>query len=119
MNNSKDNIERLERLNMDSKNMIQTWLQQKGRRDLQRTRLHTFPRFETILKIIKDQNKRILELESKLKKYEIDNKKRLYNSYLKSSNFKINPLNNKNSNKKLELLVGFKYFIDHVSTNQL
>ena len=98
-----ENIVRLEKLNNETKNMIKTWLKKSKivdkykintfshSKDLQKTRLHTYPRFDTILKIIEDQEKRIVQLENELsiikntKSEDISMKKH-------KPNYKINPL---------------------------
>tara|TARA_B100001287_G_C22620904_1_gene499990 strand:+ start:104 stop:493 length:390 start_codon:yes stop_codon:yes gene_type:complete len=73
-----ENIVKLEKLNNETKNMIKPWLKKSKildkdkinsfshSEDLQRTLLHTYARFDTILKIILDQEKRIVQLENEL-----------------------------------------------------
>jgi hypothetical protein len=102
-----NNIVRLENLNLESKNMIKTWLTKSKfmnknhknelfhSKNLQRTRLHTYPRFDTILKIIQDQEKRIALLEKELLKIKSTNS---HDKPCKKHkpNYKINPLFDKN-----------------------
>lgn len=98
-----ENIVRLEKLNNETKNMIKTWLKKSKivnkdkintfshSRDLQRTRLHTYPRFDTILKIIEDQEKRIVKLENELSKIKNTKSEEIPMKKHKP-NCKINPL---------------------------
>jgi len=104
INKRNDNIVRLENLNLESKNMIKSWLTKSKIEDkknnienpsysknLQRTRLHTYPRFDTILKIILNQEERIIELEKELLKLKsIKSEDKPCKKH--KPNYKINPL---------------------------
>ena len=90
MNETFKHIVRLEQLNNETKETIKSWLNKSvftedSSRYLQKTRLHTYPRFDTIFKIIQEQEKRIIELENKLSKI-LDEKQN------PKTNYKVNPL---------------------------